>query len=138
MSQLPTVLLAEDNPDLRDAMELMLVRGGYHVVATGDGLRAAELAEEHRPAVAVVDLLLPGQSGFQVTHALKARFGDQVRVLVVSGNASPAHQDYALVCGAERFLAKPFRTADLLNAVASLCPPAAPDSGVRRVARIGS
>jgi CheY-like chemotaxis protein len=140
MSLPATVLLAEDDPDLRDVMELLLVRAGYFVVATGDGLRAVELAAEHEPAVAVVDLLLPGQSGFQVTSALKARYGDRVRVLVVSGSASRAHEDYALASGAERFLAKPVPASLLVEAVAALCPPPqnAADSGIRRAVRIGS
>jgi DNA-binding response OmpR family regulator len=140
MSHFPTILLVEDDPDLRDAMELMLIRAGYYVVATGDGLRAVGLAEEHEPAVAVVDLLLPGQSGFQVTLALKARHGDRVRVIVVSGSASRHHQDYAIASGAERFLAKPFLPGQLVEAVAALCPPLAnaADSGIRRAVRIGS
>lgn len=138
MSRQRTVLVAEDDPDLRDAIELILVRGGYHVVATGDGLRAVELAGQHRLDVALVDLLLPGQSGFQITTDLKSRYGDAVRVVVMSGNASAAHQDYALASGAERFLPKPFTTNQLLDAIAALCPPPAAPVEVLRTARIGS
>ncbi len=136
MSRPFTVLVVEDDPDLRDAIEQLLFRHGYHVVGTGCGLRAVELAAQHRIDVALVDLLIPGQSGFQVTTELKARHG-AVRVVVMSGTASPAHRDYALASGAEDFVAKPFTTTQLLNAIAAFCPPAEPTEP-RRMARIGS
>lgn len=140
MSHRRTVLVAEDDPDLRDAIELLLHREGYHVVATGDGLRAVELAGRHRVDVALVDLLLPGQSGFQVITDLKARHGDAVRVVMMSGTASRAHQDYAFAAGAERFLSKPFTTRQLLDAVVAFCPPppAVPPAEARRAVRIGA
>ena len=138
MSRNQTVLVVEDEPDLRAALELLLIRQGYHVVATGDGLRAVELAAQHQIDAAVVDLLIPGQSGFQVAIDLKARYGDAVRVVLMSGIASPAHQDYAFAAGAEQFLAKPFTTSQLLNAVAAFCPPPSdPTGATRRTARIG-
>jgi DNA-binding response OmpR family regulator len=138
MSHVRTVLVVEDDPDLRDAVELILHRQGYHVVSTGDGLRAVELANQHRIDVALVDLLLPGQSGFQVAMDLKSQHGDGVRVVIMSGNASQAHQDYAFAAGAEHFLAKPFTSAQLLNAIAKFCPPPSePPSGSYRTARIG-
>lgn len=130
-------MVVEDDPDLRDAIERLLTRRGYHVIATGCGLRAVELASQHRVAVAVVDLLLPGQSGFQVTTALKAQHGDAVRVVMLSGIGSAAHRDYALASGAERFLQKPFTASHLLDAVAALCPPPETVAEPRRMARIG-
>lgn len=137
MSRQRTVLVVEDDPDLRDAVESLLSRRGYNVVSTGCGLRAVELAAEHRAAVVVTDLLLPGQSGFRVTAELKDRYGDDVRVVVTSETASSAHQDYALANGAEWFLPKPFTTTQLLDAVGAFLPlpEAAPES--RRLARIG-
>jgi DNA-binding response OmpR family regulator len=139
MSQTRTVLVVEDDPDLRDAIELLLIQQGYHVVSTGNGLRAVELADQHRIHAALVDILIPGQSGFQVTSELKAR-SDEVRVAVMSGNVSQAHLDYAFAAGAEQFLAKPFTAAQLLDVVTSLCPPPeeSPSPTLRRAARIGS
>ncbi|QJW96791.1 response regulator transcription factor [Frigoriglobus tundricola] len=138
MSRNRTVLVVEDDPDLRAALELLLIRQGYHVVATGDGLRAVELAGQHRIDAAVVDLLIPGQSGFQVALDLKARYGDAVRVVLMSGIASQAQKDYAFAAGAEQFLAKPFTTSQLLSAVAAFCPPPSdPPAATRRTARIG-
>lgn len=137
MSRQRTALVVEDDSDLRDAVARLLSRRGYNVVTTGCGLRAVELAAQHRVAVAVVDLLLPGQSGFQVTAALKARHGDAVRVVMLSGIGSAAHRDYALASGADRFLPKPFAATQLLDAVAAVCPPSEAAAEPRRLARIG-
>ena len=141
MSRLHTILVVSRGRPrpAANAIELILHRQGYHVVATGDGLRAIELANQHRIDVALIDLLLPGQSGFQVAEDLKAQHGDSLRIVIMSGNASRAHQDYAFAAGAEHFLAKPFTTTQLTTALAQFCPPPTePPSGSFRTARIGS
>jgi DNA-binding response OmpR family regulator len=132
-------LVVADDPALRDSVELFLLRKGYRVLATGDGVRAVELADKHRVDVALVDLLIPGQSGFQVAADLKARHADAIRVVVMSDTAFPAHRDYALATGAESFLVKPFTTTELFEAVTAFCPPpeVQPPSGSYRTARIG-
>jgi len=139
MSPTRTVLLVEDDPDLRDAIELLLLRRGYYVVSTGDGNRAIELAGQHRVDVALVDLLIPGQSGFQVTTTLKSQYGDSLKVAVMSGNSSPAHLDYAFASGADQFLPKPFTVSQLYDSMSALCPlpTDTPPSGHRRTVRIG-
>ena len=99
MSHRRTILVVEDDPDLRDAIELILHRQGYHVVATGDGLRAVELADQQKVDVALVDLLIPGQSGFQVATSRDSAWRGRA-IVIMSGNASPAHQDFAFAAGA--------------------------------------
>lgn len=131
------ILLVEDDPDLRAAFELTLQRSGYEVISTGCGLRAIELAAEHQPAAAVVDLLLPGQSGFQVTYELRERFGDRVRVVAMSEYNSPHHRDFATASGAELFLAKPFAEPALIDAVGALCPVPVEPRAPRRRVKIG-
>ncbi|VTR92593.1 chemotaxis protein : Sensor histidine kinase/response regulator OS=Corallococcus coralloides (strain ATCC 25202 / DSM 2259 / NBRC 100086 / M2) GN=luxQ5 PE=4 SV=1: Response_reg [Gemmata massiliana] len=137
-SRYGTILLVEDDPDLRSTLETLLHSAGYEVIATGNGLRAVELAYEHKPTTAIIDMLLPGQSGFQVTLALKERFGDQIRVVIMSGYTSEAHQHYASAAGAEQFLPKPFGPSTLLNIVAAMCPPCqTPVVSTRRKVKIG-
>lgn len=137
-SQHGTILLVEDDPDLRAELETLLHHSGYHVVATGDGLRAVELAREHPPAAALVGLLLPGQSGLQVTLALKSQFGDAVRVLVTSATAAPALRDYAAAVGADGFLVKPVAPAEAVAAIVALCPLLAAPVVRRPRAKIGA
>ena len=140
MAQPRSILVVEDDPELRDAVESLLLHKGYRVVSTGDGLHAVELASQHKVDVALVDLLIPGQSGFQVAMDLKAQHGDTVRVVMMTGTASPALRNYAFAAGAERFLPKPFTTTQLLEVVAALCPPPTdqPPSGTHRTVHVGS
>jgi DNA-binding response OmpR family regulator len=119
-----TVLIVEDEPDLRDALASALIRRGYAVVTAGNAEAADDLLGRSLPALVVTDMMLPGSSGFQVIRAVKDRpGGDRVRVVMMTGNPSPAHRDYALASGADRFLTKPFATIALVQAVMELCPP---------------
>ncbi len=117
-----TVLLAEDDADLRDALEFALARQGYEVVTAADGDRANLSVLTAVPDLAVVEMMLPGSSGFTVAQLIKERSGGRVPVLMMSGNTTPAHRDYAYASGADLFLPKPFTFTALLDAVRSLDP----------------
>jgi DNA-binding response OmpR family regulator len=120
-----TVLLVEDDPDLLDALAVILRRHGYRVVTAADGNVAADLIRQELPDVAVVDMLLPGRSGFQLTDLLRERSNGRVPVVMISGHASAAHRDFALATGVDRFLAKPFSLAKLVDTVQALTHAAA-------------
>jgi DNA-binding response OmpR family regulator len=137
MSDNPAILLVEANPEFRGDLELHLLNQGYEVVATGNGLRAMELANERDFCLALVDLLIPGQSGFRVAHDLKARFGEAITVVVLATALSAAHRDYALANGADRFLPKTLTIPEIGDFVASLCPPPRHRPAPSRFVRIG-
>ncbi|HUR52776.1 MAG TPA: response regulator [Gemmataceae bacterium] len=117
-----TILVVEDDPTVREAVSAALTRKGYNVVTADDGVDAIRLAADHPPDLAVVEMLLPGASGFQVAQALKAATDGRVPVVMVSATSSDAHQDYAFASGADRFLAKPFAVGGLTEIVLALCP----------------
>ncbi len=134
MASSVTVLLATDEPELLDALGFALNHRGYHVIPALTGDRAAELLQRQLPDLAVLDMLLPGQSGFQVTRLLKERSDGRVPVVMMSDHPAPAHRDYAFAAGVDHFLEKWLAPAKLLDVVERLCPvPAEPrreDSGV--------
>lgn len=117
-----TVLLAEDEPRVLDALGFALRRRGYHVLTARDGDRAAGLLARTLPHAAVFGMLLPGQSGFRLTRLVKERSDGRVPVVMTSGPMSTAHRDYALAVGADVFLVRPFAPKALLAVVESLCP----------------
>ena len=131
-----TVLLVEDDDDLREAMAFALRRHGYEVVTAGDGSEAERLIAEQLPDLGVFDLLLPGVSGFQLTRLVKERSDGRVPVVVISGNSSAAHRDYAFACGGDAFLPKPFDSADLTAAATRHCPINRPPDGSRPFPRV--
>lgn len=128
-----TILLAANDPELLNALGFTLNHRGYHVVTalTGDG--AVALADIQLPNLAVLDMLLPGQSGFQLTRWLKERSDGRIPVVMISDQTAPAHRDYAFAAGVDRFLHKWLAPTRLLELVESLCPlpaePRRPGSG---------
>ena len=123
MASKRTVLIVEDDLLFREALEFILERGGYRVLAASDGEAAKLLIDGQFPDVAILDMMLPGQSGFQITQSLKEQSEGRIVVLMISGNSSAAHRDYAIVTGVDRFLPKPFSPAKVLEVVEELCPP---------------
>jgi DNA-binding response OmpR family regulator len=121
-----TVLLAEDEAILRDTLAVALAHHGYEVVAIGTGTEAIAAAADRLPDLAIIDMLLPGESGFQVTGVVKDLSAGRVPVIMMSGNTSAAHRDYALAAGVDAFLPKPFDPDRLLELADSLCPPVTP------------
>jgi DNA-binding response OmpR family regulator len=121
-----TVLLAEDEAELRDLLAATLRQHGYHVVAVDGGDAAIGRASEQTPDLVVVDMMLPGESGFRVAAVVKELSAGRVPVIMISGNTSAAHRDYAFAAGVDTFLPKPFDPDRLIEVADALCPPAGP------------
>lgn len=134
MGSTRTVLVVEDDADIRDDVAFALRRRGYKVVVAADGDAADALLGHGPPDLLVTDMMLPGRSGFQLARRVKELSDGRVPVVMVSGNGSPAHQDYALVAGIDAFLPKPFTLEALVCLVAELCPLPRPGSGSRPAA----
>jgi len=117
-----TVLLVEDDPDLREAFEFTIGRLGYEVIAFESGEKAYDWLESHLPDIAVLDMMLPQPSGFVLAQRVKERSHGAVPVIMMSGNTSLAHRDYAYASGADRFLPKPFALILLEQAIQDLIP----------------
>jgi PAS domain S-box-containing protein len=104
-----TILLVEDDPHVRNALERILVRRGYRVLVAGDGAAALELAAQHEGALDLVlsDVVMPGTSGPELLARLEARHGD-VRTLLMSGYTEHAAMQRADCLGDLDVLRKPF------------------------------
>jgi DNA-binding response OmpR family regulator len=113
-----TILICEDDRNLRKLIKLVL-GDRYAFTEATDGHEAVELARKIRPDLVVLDLMLPGRSGFDVLAMLREEAAvDGVPVLVIS---AWSHADSAaLEAGADRFLPKPFEADDLETAVTDL------------------
>jgi DNA-binding response OmpR family regulator len=123
MASQRTILVVEDDLSILEILTHTLRRRGYFVLAAADGDAALALVSERTPDIALLDMMLPGQSGFQLTQRLKDLTEGEISVVMMSGNTSAAHRDYALETGVDRFLAKPFSSAKVLEVVEEMCPP---------------
>jgi DNA-binding response OmpR family regulator len=122
MSTQFTVLLAANDTELLNALGFALNHHGYHVVTAQSGDGAVALADIQLPQLAVVDMLLPGRSGFQLAHLLKERSNWRIPVVMISDQTAPAHRDYAFATGVDQFLEKWLAPTRLLEIVEALCP----------------
>jgi CheY-like chemotaxis protein len=114
-----TILIAEDEPDLRLLECLTLTRGGFEVIEAGSGEEAvAHLTANAAIGLAVIDLRMPGIGGFGVLAALRDSGAlGRLRVIVVSAHADADVQAAALSQGCAAYVRKPFRPAELLAVV---------------------
>jgi CheY-like chemotaxis protein len=103
------VLVIDDEPDVRWLIRMSLERAGHEVLAAEDGLRGIALAQKQRPAIIVLDLMMPVMDGYAVLAELaKDPRTASVPVVVLSARAIPDEADRATSAGAVRFLEKPF------------------------------
>jgi len=109
------VLIGEDEPDnriiLQTVVETLL---GVRAEVAGDGLAVLASVERERPRVILLDLMMPGLDGFQVTRHLKANPATaSIPIVAVSAMARPDDRETALAAGCDEFVRKPFELDDL-------------------------
>ena len=109
------VLVCEDDPAMVRIFQFLLRQQGIRsVLTTGDGLRAAPLARQHRPALILLDLMLPGKDGLAVLQELKENEETRlIPVIVVSGKESHEQVQQAMMAGAIDYVIKPFEPMEL-------------------------
>jgi len=121
VSDVPLVLCADDDEDILALVTLRLGRAGYDVVQATDGDQALRLARERRPAVAVLDVMMPGRTGLDVLRKLRADEATSgIHVILLSARAQQSDVESGLGAGADAYLAKPFRAAELVEKVGEL------------------
>ena len=113
-----TILLVEDDHDIRDIASLRLRGAGYHTMSASDGDEGVRRAVTEQPDAIVMDVRMPHKDGMTALSELKA--GSTTRnIPIVMLSASIVDQHRALEAGASFFLAKPYKGNDLLATVSA-------------------
>jgi len=115
MSRKPTVVIADDHPLVCSGLKTMLEPWLDVVAMVHHGNDLMATVARHHPDLVLMDLSLPGQNGLALTRLLKEK-GESPRVLVVTMHADPVYADEALRAGADGFLLKTARAAELRQA----------------------
>ncbi|MGA9278726.1 response regulator transcription factor [Ilumatobacter sp.] len=114
-----TVLVAEDDTQVREALERALRFEGYAVVGAPDGACALAAVDEHAPDVIVLDVSMPLVDGLSVCRRLRAR-GDDISVLMLTARDEVQDRVDGLDAGADDYLPKPFALDELLARIRAL------------------
>ena len=112
-----TILLVEDNEDLAFGLSRSLEDQGYAVVVAGDGAVAVEQALSHKPALMILDLMLPALSGYEVLKTVRGA-GLTMPVLILSARGEEMDKLHGFRLGADDYVTKPFRVSEVLARVA--------------------
>lgn len=133
------ILVVDDEPEIVALVMYHLVRAGYRVSSASSGTEAIEIAERERPALIVLDLMLPGVSGYDVLEQLRAGSAtSSIAVLMLTARRDEADRIRGLTLGADDYLTKPFSPQELvLRVTAILRRVAAPRSDAADTLTIG-
>lgn len=113
------VVVADDDRDIRELVAVKLRQAGYDVVAVSDGVEALAAVREHRPALAVLDVMMPGMSGLDVMRQLREVDAGNSRVAIVllTAKSKQFDRDAGFALGADDYIVKPFSPREFLHRV---------------------
>jgi len=113
-----TVLIADDEPSMRLLVHATIESDDYTVIEAVDGAEAWAMIKQHKPSLVLLDVQMPGQTGLDVLHLVKADpelVG--TRVILLTSKAQESDVEKGLIAGADFYLTKPFSPLDLLTRV---------------------
>ena len=108
---MPTVLVVDDEPIVRDVVVRYLQREGFDTLEAGDGLQAQELMRLHEPSLVVLDLMLPGMDGLELCRWIRGR--SDLPLIMLTARAEESDRIVGLELGADDYVTKPFSPREL-------------------------
>lgn len=115
------ILVVDDEPDITALVAYHLAKAGYRVSTAGNGTDALKAAREERPDVVVLDLMLPGTSGYDVLDEMRRQEETRdVGVILLTARRDAADRIRGLTLGADDYLTKPFSPQELALRVGAL------------------
>lgn len=110
-----TILIAEDEPEIADLMELHLVKEGYRCIKVSDGLAAVQVVRSQPVDLAILDIMMPKLDGYEATQRI--RESHHLPIIFLSAKATDLDKITGLVRGADDYVTKPFNPMELVARV---------------------
>ncbi len=122
------VLLVDDDHDILTSMQAAFEPTGAVIETASNGNKAVELAEKNHPDLVILDMMLPGRSGFLVLEKIKARKPRNATpfVIMITGNQGARHKMYAESLGVSEYFTKPVKMDRLVQTAEKLLPAGGP------------
>ncbi len=115
------VLLIEDEPNIIEAIGFILSRDGWRVDTHSNGVDAVDVVRAKAPDVVILDVMLPGRSGYDILRDLRNDPVTQtLPILMLTARGQSKDREMAERAGVSRFMTKPFSNAEVLDAVRAL------------------
>lgn len=114
-----SVVIVDDDADIAEAMQTALTAEGATATTVGNGNDAVTMITEQKPQVVVLDMMLPGRSGFLVLEKIKGE-ADSPIVIMLTANEGRRHQAYAQSLGVDKYLIKPAPLDHLIDSCREL------------------
>jgi two-component system, cell cycle response regulator DivK len=118
-----SILVADDNADQRALYADLLTHAGYRVIEAQDGVQAIERARTDHPALILMDVTMPGTSGWNAVRALREQVETrEIPIIVITGLAGTRDRDASFAAGSDAYLSKPVAPRRLLEEVRRFLP----------------
>jgi DNA-binding response OmpR family regulator len=115
------ILIVEDDPSFSRAINHIIQKEGYDVVTATNGMTGLRMAQEEKPDLMVLDVMLPGLDGFEICHRLRqAPLTANLPIIMLSAKGQEADKSTGLKVGASEYLTKPIDRTLLLEKITSL------------------
>ncbi len=116
-----TILIVEDSQTERQVLRKMLEKGGHLVIAATDGVEGIAMARQNKPDLILMDVVMPGQNGFQTTRQLSRDPATQhIPIIIVTTKDQETDRVWAKRQGASDYLVKPVAEEELLPSIDTL------------------
>jgi DNA-binding response OmpR family regulator len=132
---MPTVLVVDDEPIVREVVVRYLERDGFRTLEAGDGIRARELLTETTPSLVVLDVMLPGLDGLELCRWIRSR--SELPVIMLTARGEEADRIVGLELGADDYVTKPFSPRELAARVRSVLRRSVPSQTAPKRLEVG-
>ncbi|NRS50926.1 response regulator transcription factor [Brevibacillus sp. HB2.2] len=113
-----TILIADDDPHVRELLRFYLAKEGYNVLACVDGKEASQLLEQESVQLAIVDVMMPGKNGWELCREIREFYDLPVILLTAKGEVRDKEKGF--LAGTDDYLTKPFEPTELLYRIKAL------------------
>lgn len=115
------VLIAEDEPHIIESLGFVLKRAGYQISSVSDGNLVMSHVRELKPDAMILDLMLPGQNGYEILKTLRADVtANSLKVLMLTAKGQEQDRRTAEQLGVDAFITKPFSNRDVVDCIDDL------------------
>ncbi|EUJ39083.1 response regulator transcription factor [Brochothrix campestris] len=113
-----TILIADDDKNIRELIKYPLIETGYDVIEAVNGEQALALAEQQLPDLVVIDIMMPLKDGYEVARTIRAE--RDIPLIMLTAKGELANKAEGFLAGIDDYMTKPFATAELLFRIKAL------------------